>query len=77
MALEPIGYTDNGMSIYQINNLDGSRMLYRTSGNIKLDGEYIQAQTKAPLSKFEQTFESYFKLFTQGSSTASQVAEEV
>ncbi|MFA4904900.1 MAG: hypothetical protein WC645_00100 [Candidatus Margulisiibacteriota bacterium] len=65
------------MSIYQINNQDGSRMFYRTSGNIKLDGEYIQAQTKAPLSKFEQTFESYFKLFTGENPKPSQVAEEV
>lgn len=65
------------MNIYQINNQDGSRMFYRTSGNIKLDGEYIPAQTKAPLSKFEQTFESYFKLFTNESPKPSQVAEEV
>jgi hypothetical protein len=64
-------------NIYQIKHSDGSQLVYRTSGNIKLEGEYHQAQTQVPLSQFEQTFESYFKLFTNGNSKPSQVAEEV
>jgi hypothetical protein len=67
----------NNINIYHIKYPDGTHELNRTSGNIKLEGEYHQAQTQVPLSKFEQTFESYFKLFTNGNSKPSQVAEEV
>lgn len=64
-------------NVYQINHPDGTRMLYRTSGNIRVEGEFLEAQTQVPLSQFQQTFESYFKLFTSGNSKPSQVAEEV
>ncbi len=64
-------------NVYKISHPDGTQVIYRTGGNIQFEGQYTPAQSEVPLSKFQATFEDYFRLLSGASPNPSQVSREV